>query len=367
VAGVRRRCCPDRGGNDDIDGQAGGDFISGEDGNDHIYGGANAASGLVDFLIGGDDVDEVYGEGGPTRSTAATVPAASPGTSATLPTAVPEMPAGLTECDQLGDACDTSGNFPDRRRSRRAPAMFIDLCRGRPAARSCSTGSVMRESTMVNRRRVLMTVGAAVVLAVTAAPPPAWADLEPGTIVYPECFGRQYQLPVYMDGQLIRPGTLGVIFAVPGVTTYGTAGDDLIIGTSGPDQIWGMSGDDTICGGDGADHIEGDGTNEVEPGNDFIHGEDATDHLYGGGGNDAIYGGNNHPNNPYREHLQGDDGVDRLYGENGADNVICGTLIYGALFDPGDFANGGTGMPGNAPEDDHGGSACPLTINVEYW
>jgi hypothetical protein len=84
------------------------------------------------------------------------------------------------------------------------------------------------------------------------------------------------------------------------------------------------------------------------------------------GGNDVIWGGNNHPNSPYREYLEGGDGIDRLYGENGADDLVCGTLVFGTM-DPGDLANGGTGMPGNQPENDHApAGACPLTLNVEY-
>ncbi|MEV4513109.1 calcium-binding protein [Dactylosporangium sp. NPDC049525] len=227
---------------------------------------------------------------------------------------------------------------------------------------------------MVTRGRPLRraaVLGAALMLAVTAIPAPGWAatgpGLDPVPIVWPDCFGRQYVPPLYADGQLVRPGTLGVIFAVPGVTTNGTAGDDLIIGTDGDDRIYGMAGDDTICGGDGADRIHGDdGVGDVVPGDDLIDGEDATDQLYGDGGNDVIHGGNNHPNSPYREWLQGDSGVDRLYGENGADDLVCGTLVYGTM-DPGDLANGGTGMPGNQPENDHApANACPLTLNVEY-
>jgi hypothetical protein len=229
------------------------------------------------------------------------------------------------------------------------------------------------ESTMKTRnrrlRRAAVPFGAVLVLAATTFPSPGWAasrDMDPIPIVWPDCFGRTYLPPQYFDGQLIHPGTPGVIFAVPGVKTVGTAGDDLIIGTTGPDLIFGMAGDDTICGGDGADDISGDDAfDEVEPGDDMIHGENATDDLYGGGGNDTIYGGNNHPNSLSYEELLGGDGVDRLFGENGADTLMCGTFSSDPV-DPGDFANGGTGMPGNAPEADRSpGWLCPLSMNIE--
>lgn len=95
---------------DHIDGEAGGDFIDGDNGDDHLYGGPNAASGLVDFIVGDDGADEMYGGGGPDTlyCGAGAIPwdvgdHADGGTG---------MPAGRAESDLLGDACDTSVNFP---------------------------------------------------------------------------------------------------------------------------------------------------------------------------------------------------------------------------------------------------------------
>ena len=85
---------------------------AGDDGNDHLYGGANAASGLVDFIIGGDDVDEVYGEGGPDTLYCGDGGSGAPWDVGDLADGGTGMPAGLAESDQLGDACDVSVNFP---------------------------------------------------------------------------------------------------------------------------------------------------------------------------------------------------------------------------------------------------------------
>jgi hypothetical protein len=71
--------------------------------------------------------------------------------------------------------------------------------------------------------RTVMTVGAALVLAVTTSPSPGRAagpDLDPIPIVWPDCFGRQYLPPVYLDGQLVRPGSPGVISRCRGSTRH---------------------------------------------------------------------------------------------------------------------------------------------------
>ncbi len=98
------------GENDRVHGEAGGDFIDGDDGDDHLYGGANAASGLVDFIVGDDGADELYGGGGPDELVcgAGVIPwdvgdHADGGTG---------MPSGQAENDVLVDACHTSVNIP---------------------------------------------------------------------------------------------------------------------------------------------------------------------------------------------------------------------------------------------------------------
>ena len=48
-----------------------------------------------------------------------------------------------------------------------------------------------------------------------------------------------------------------IVIAAPGITTNGTAGNDVIYGTNGADIINGLGGDDVICGRGGADIIDG--------------------------------------------------------------------------------------------------------------
>lgn len=97
------------------------------------------------------------------------------------------------------------------------------------------------------------------------------------------------------------------IFAQSGVTTYGTAGDDVICGTAGNDRIAGLGGNDTIFGFGGADQLSGG------DGNDTLRGGAGSDSLAGGGGNDWLYGGGG--------------GVDRLSGGLGDDylHTVDGT------------------------------------------
>jgi hypothetical protein len=164
--------------------------------------------------------------------------------------------------------------------------------------------------------------------------------------VVTDCFG--HPLP-YLLVLGVPPG---------GAPFFGTSGDDVIVGTDGPDHIFGLGGNDTICAGDGEDLVYGDG------GNDNIGGERGTDELHGGVGDDHIRGGINNPGYPYREALYGDDGNDYLVGESGPDTLLCGSVFVGG--DPGDIADGGTGMAGGAPEDDYVWvpADCPIILNV---
>ncbi|HYJ28655.1 MAG TPA: calcium-binding protein [Nocardioides sp.] len=88
-------------------------------------------------------------------------------------------------------------------------------------------------------------------------------------------------------------GKAPTILAVPGVTTTGTSGDDVILGTVNNDAIDGGAGNDTICGLVGSDT------------------------LVGGAGNDRLFGGLDneyYPDDGYRGDLlvpgPGDDHVD---------------------------------------------------------
>lgn len=121
------------------------------------------------------------------------------------------------------------------------------------------------------------------------------------------------------------PGTLpgnNIVIASPGLTTFGTAGNDVIYGTAGVDRIAGLGGDDIIFGGAGADQISGgdgrdtvcggDGADQLasSPGDDLLVGGDGDDDITGGPGNDRLIGGA---------------GTDRLSGSDGTDTCTPGT------------------------------------------
>lgn len=82
------------------------------------------------------------------------------------------------------------------------------------------------------------------------------------------CFGRQ-----------------PTIIAVPGRTTRGTRGADVILGTPGPDVIRGLGGGDRVCGLGGNDRVFGDG------GDDQLDGGPGRDVLAGGPGRDRCVAG----------------------------------------------------------------------------
>jgi len=120
-----------------------------------------------------------------------------------------------------------------------------------------------------------------------------------------------------------------LIFAKPGVPTYGTACADEIIGTPGNDTIYALGGDDEIYsdtgadlvyGGDGADEIyTGGGADQIEgdAGNDFIMGGTENDIINGGAGDDIIRG--EEGNDTLYSWSSGNDGSDELYGGDGND------------------------------------------------
>lgn len=135
-------------------------------------------------------------------------------------------------------------------------------------------------------------------------------------------------------------GEVKLIFAKPGVTTYGTACADQIIGTPGNDTIFALGGDDevlpgtgndTVYGGTGNDEIlTGSGMDRIEgeAGDDFIMGGTESDTINGGAGDDVIRGeeGNDvlysyagHNVNDGSDELYGGDGNDYLNGYEGVD------------------------------------------------
>ena len=101
-----------------------------------------------------------------------------------------------------------------------------------------------------------------------------------------------------------------VIIAKKGVTTYGTACDDVIAGTTGNDIIHGLGGDDEIMSTSGADSVYGG------DGHDEIYTSTGADLVMGGAGDDFIMGG------PENDIINGEAGDDTMRGEEGNDILI---------------------------------------------
>ena len=87
-------------------------------------------------------------------------------------------------------------------------------------------------------------------------------------------------------------GVPSTMTALPGVTTYGTDGDDVIVGTEGSDRIRGGKGKDRICGLGGSDDLRGgSGRDRISggAGDDLIYGDGGRHNVLNGGvGNDTI-------------------------------------------------------------------------------
>jgi hypothetical protein len=199
-----------------------------------------------------------------------------------------------------------------------------------------TVGTRLRHTAFVAVVCLVLTAGGAV------SAPSALATTAPAVT---DCFG--HVLP------------LRVLYVPPGGGHFvGTAGNDVIIGTPQWDVIHGLAGDDIICAGDGEDAVFGD------EGADDIHGERGTDRIYGGDGDDYLLGGLNTAGALFKEMIRGDDGNDYVGGESGEDALMCGN--FATTGDPGDVADGGTGMPGSLPEDDSVDTPadCPVITNV---
>ena len=110
------------------------------------------------------------------------------------------------------------------------------------------------------------------------------------------------------------PGTCGgkavTIQATANVTTFGTAGVDVINGTAANDKIYGYSLGDIICGRGGNDSLYGGGGGGGGVFADRLYGGAGQDHLFGDGGDDKLVGGA---------------GNDRLYGSAGEDGLNGGS------------------------------------------
>lgn len=109
-----------------------------------------------------------------------------------------------------------------------------------------------------------------------------------------------------------------LVFAKPGVATYGTSGNDTIHGLGGDDEVLSGTGSDAVYGGSGHDDIStGSGVDHVDggSGDDFIMGGTEKDYLNGGAGDDTIRGEESN------DYLNRYEGVDWLEGQFGDDTL----------------------------------------------
>ena len=168
------------------------------------------------------------------------------------------------------------------------------------------------------------------------------------------------------------PTTMSV---VPGGTTYGTAGDDVILGTAGNETIYGNGGKDRLCGGGGDDRLyggpgrdrlagdegndllnSGAGMNQVlngGSGNDIIRAQGKGDTASGGPGADTLIstapflvlrgnGGDDHITSDYRNDLDAGVGRDRCTLALGVPGTGCEQVELAC-------GTGGTPLPGGIP------------------
>ena len=94
-----------------------------------------------------------------------------------------------------------------------------------------------------------------------------------------------------------------LIMAMAAVTTTAAQADPGV-------TLYGTPGDDTLTGGGGDDYLDGGA------GNDVLYGGAGNDTLYGGAGNDTLYGGDGN------DYLDGGDGADSMVGGRGNDIYI---------------------------------------------
>jgi len=133
-----------------------------------------------------------------------------------------------------------------------------------------------------------------------------------------------------------------IVIAAPGLVTYGTNGNDVIMGTTGIDVIDGLGGNDRICSGMGGDEVHGG------PGHDWISAGDGNDSVFGDGGNDFIDGGTGDDSISGwngDDDLRGGDGNDELWGGRHNDKLYGQAGKDTILFSGGnDAVNGGGGI-----------------------
>jgi Ca2+-binding RTX toxin-like protein len=113
-----------------------------------------------------------------------------------------------------------------------------------------------------------------------------------------------------LQGSWECKGVKATIQALPGKTTKGTPGDDVIVGTLGAEKILAGAGDDMVCAGAGKDIVKG------QNGNDDLRGQKGNDGLGAGKGNDVLRGGKGN------DTLRGGPGKDVLRGGPGNNKII---------------------------------------------
>ena len=139
-------------------------------------------------------------------------------------------------------------------------------------------------------------------------------------------FWSQFDQTLFLNTEYpltVQPPSQDDLINIGPVTTFMTAGDDILNGGNGNDVIAGLAGDDIINGGNGNDTLNGNS------GRDTLNGGAGTDILNGGRGADTLNGGNGW------DTLNGNRGADTLNGGNGNDTLGGGS---GA-----DTLNGGNG------------------------
>jgi hypothetical protein len=174
-----------------------------------------------------------------------------------------------------------------------------------PGNQFCETGGstscVISELTNATTYQITVRARTATGLGPPSTPPTTVTPRTNAPAQIPTCFGR--------------PAT---ILAMPGQTTIGTSGPDVIVGTKGPDTIRGRGGNDRICSRAGNDNINGNkGRDRINagPGKDTANGNNGNDIINGNKGRDTLNG------NKGRDTLNGGKGRDTCNGGKGKDTL----------------------------------------------
>jgi len=334
------------GGDDILDGGAGGDWLEDWHGNDHLIGGAGSDVGAMndgnDVFEGGDDIDMAFGGDGDDQIFADTR------VSADQAIAAGQIAVGIAE---KGDTLQGAGGN--------------DLIVG--STRNDHLGGGEGQDTLVGGAGDDFITGDQWYHFGEGLP---WSfpDLSPlfawtysRTVTTNPDGSTLYTFRILNGGAFVHNtlnGTADVIYAGTGNDdVLAGGGDDFVDAGSGNDVVFGESGKDTLMGGAGDDVLDaGSGT---EADQDFLDGGDGADLLWGGGGNDTLFGGagdddlaaDDSDGAQGDDYLNGEDGNDELYGRGGRDVLYGGDgddILHGdSNFQPetqdADLLDGGAG------------------------